>query len=148
MVDLSAEPMRGEVSHAVKAMRFGASLDQALLLMASRIGSADFDLVASSLLIGRNVGGDLPRILETTAASLREMGRLEQLVRAKTAEGKAQLWVLAVFPLFLIVGLAGLMPSYFDVLTSSFVGYLLAGISASCWAGSIVLARKIVHVAI
>jgi tight adherence protein B len=148
MADLTAEPMRSELSYAVKAMRFGASLDQALLLMAGRVGIPDFDVVVSSLLIGRNVGGDLPSILESTAQSLREMTRLEQLIRAKTAEGKAQLWVLAIFPLFLVFGLASLMPSYFDVLTGSFAGYVLAFLSAAFWGGSIVLARKIINVAI
>jgi tight adherence protein B len=148
MADLTAEPMKSELSYAVKAMRFGASLDQALLLMAGRIAVPDLDVIVSSLLIGRNVGGDLPTILESTAHSLREMTRLEQLVRAKTAEGKAQLWVLAVFPLFLVFGLASLMPNYFDVLTASFAGYVLAFLSAAFWGGSIVLARKIVNVAI
>lgn len=148
MVDLTAQPMQSEISYAVKAMRFGASLDQALLLMASRIGSADFDVIVSSMLIGRSVGGDLPAILESTAASLREMSRLEQLVRAKTAEGKAQLWVLAIFPLFLIFGLSSLMPNYFDVLSSSLVGYVLAGLSAVLWGSSIVVARRIVNVSI
>jgi tight adherence protein B len=145
MVDLTAQPMQSEIAYAVKAMRLGASLDQALLLMASRIGSPDFDAIASSMLIGRNVGGDLPTVLEATAGALREMSRLEQVVRVKTAEGKAQLWVLAIFPLFLIFGLGTLMPSYFDVLFESLTGYVLAGISVACWGGSIVVARRIIN---
>jgi tight adherence protein B len=145
MVDLTAQPMQSELSYAVKAMRLGASLDQALLLMASRIGSADFDVIASSMLIGRNVGGDLPSLLESTAGSLREMARLEHVVRIKTAEGRAQLWVLAIFPLFLIFGLVSLMPTYFDVLTGSLAGYVLAGLSALCWGSSIVVAARIVN---
>ena len=48
-------------------MRFGATLEQALLLMAAAIGSARLRLGVSSLLIGRQVGGNLPKILETTA---------------------------------------------------------------------------------
>jgi drug/metabolite transporter (DMT)-like permease len=50
--------------------------------------------------------------------------------------------------MFLIFGLASLMPNYFDVLTGSVAGYVLAFLSASFWAGSIILARKIVNVAI
>ncbi len=144
--DLTAQPLQEEILYAVKAMRFGASLEQALILMASRIGSPNVDMVISSLLIGRNVGGDLPTILERTATSMREMTRLEDLVRSKTAEGRAQLWVLALFPLGLMLGLSSLMHGYFNVMTSSFIGYLLSGIAAAMWMGSILLARKIMAV--
>jgi tight adherence protein B len=148
MGDLTTQPLQGEIHYAVKAMRFGASLEQAFLLMASRIGSRNVDMVISSLLIGRNVGGDLPIILERTAASMREMTRLEDLVRSKTAEGKAQLWVLALFPMLLMFGLSSLMPNYFGVMTASVVGYVLSGVAAALWVSSIVLARKIMAVEI
>ena len=143
--ELIAPPMQDEVIYAVKAMRFGASVEQALTLTASRIGSPDVDMVFSALLIGRNIGGDLASILDTTAASIREMTRLQQVLRSKTAEGKAQIWVLAIFPLFLMLGLGGLMPGYYDVLTRSAVGYILAAIAGLCWGSSIVLARKIMN---
>jgi tight adherence protein B len=146
MADLTNQPLKEELLYAVKAMRFGASLDQALILMASRIGSPNFDMVISSLLIVRNVGGDLPTVLERTAGSMREMTRLEDLVRSKTAEGKAQLWVLALFPLLLMFGLSALMPDYFSIMAASVVGYILSGIAAALWASSIVLARKIMAV--
>jgi tight adherence protein B len=148
LADLTTQPLQEEIHYAVKAMRFGASLEQALILLASRIGSPNFDMVISSLLIGRNVGGDLPTILERTAASMREMTRLEDLVRSKTAEGRAQIWVLALFPLLLMFGLSSLMPDYFGVMTSSFVGYALSAVAAILWIVSILLARKIMAVEI
>lgn len=144
--ELIAPPMQEEVIYAVKAMRFGASVEQALTMTASRIGSPDVDMVFSALLIGRNIGGDLPTILDTTAASIREMTRLQQVLRAKTAEGKAQVWVLAVFPLFLMLALGSLMPGYYDIFTRSATGYILAGISGICWGSSIVIARNIMNI--
>jgi tight adherence protein B len=144
--DLLAQPLRDEIVYAVKTMRFGASVEQALTLTASRIGSPDVDMVFSALLIGRNIGGDLPTILDTTAASIREMTRLQQVLRAKTAEGRAQIWVLAMFPLVLIVGLGKLMPGYFDPLTKTAVGYVLTALIVLFWGGSILLGRNIMKV--
>ena len=43
---------------------------------------------------GRQVGGNLPKVLETTAHTLREMKRLEGVIRTKTADGRMQLWVI------------------------------------------------------
>jgi tight adherence protein B len=143
---LLRDPLRQEVELAVKEMRVGATLDQALLLMASRVGSRQLDSALSAVLIGRQVGGNLPKILETTALSLREMARLEGVVRTKTAEGKMQLWVLAIFPLLMIFGLSSVSPGYFDPLTESIVGYGLVVAAVLFWGSSLVVARKILAV--
>lgn len=139
-------PLRQEIELATKEMRVGSTLDQALLLMASRIGSRQVDSALSALLIGRQAGGNLPRILDTTSATLREMSRLDAVVRAKTAEGKAQMSVLSVFPLLLIVLFSAVKPDYFDPLTETVTGWIIIAIAAGFWVSSIVVARKIVSV--
>lgn len=144
--DLLAKPFQDDILLAVKTMRFGASVEQALTLTAGRLGSTDVDMVFSALLIGRNIGGDLPTILDTTAASLREMTRLQQVLRTKTAEGRSQVWVLAMFPFGLMVAMSKLQPGFYDVLTKSATGYVLAVIAGLCWAGSILIGRKIMSI--
>jgi tight adherence protein B len=143
---LLREPLRQEVELAVKEMRLGATLEQSLLLMANRVGSRQLDAALSAVLIGRQVGGNLPRVLETTALSLREMARLEGVVRTKTAEGKMQMWVLALFPLFMIFALSGVSPGYFDPLTESIVGYAVVVLAVLFWFASLIVARKILAV--
>ncbi|MFO0677795.1 MAG: type II secretion system F family protein [Polyangiaceae bacterium] len=146
VVSLTRDPLRQELELAMKEVRLGSSLDQSLLLLASRVGSRQLDSALSAILIGRQVGGNLPRVLETTANSLREMHRLEGVVRTKTAEGKMQLWVLALFPFVIIFALSSVSPGYFDALTESLVGYVLVAVATACWAASLVLARKILAV--
>src|SRR5688572_16251734 len=114
--------------------------------MAARVGSRQLDSALSAILIGRQVGGNLPKVLETTASTLREMRRLEGVVRTKTAEGKAQLWVIALMPFAMLGGLNQLWPGYFAPLTSSIVGYIISTICATCWITSLVLARKVLNV--
>ncbi len=143
---LMRPPLQQEITLAVKEMRVGSSLDQALLLMAARIGSRQVDSALSALLIGRQVGGNLPKILDATSASLREMSRLDAMVKAKTAEGKTQLGVLSVFPIFLVIAFNALKEGYFSPLTQSVTGYALIAASSVCWIASLVLARKIVAV--
>ena len=139
-------PIRDEVELAVKEMRLGSTLDQALLMMAGRIGSRQVDSALAAVLIGRQVGGNLPKILETTAASLREMQRLEGVVRTKTAEGKVQLWVLAIFPVAIVYALHKIAPGYFDPLTKNLKGYICGAIAIVLWLTSILWARKILNV--
>jgi tight adherence protein B len=143
---LLAPPLRDEVALALKEMRVGSTLDQALLNMAGRVRSTNLDVALSSVLIGRQVGGDLVQILETTATALREMARLQGVVRAKTAEGKAQTMVLAIFPVVLLVLLDSVSPGYFDPLTRSATGWLVVALAVGLWLGAIVMARALVRV--
>lgn len=139
-------PMQQEVDLALKEMKVGSTLDQALLHMAARVGSRQLDSALSAILIGRQVGGNLPKVLETTAGTLREMRRLEGVVKTKTAEGKAQLWVIALMPFGLLLGLNSLWPGYFDPLTKSLIGYAIIIVCTTFWVSSIVLARKVLNV--
>jgi tight adherence protein B len=139
-------PIQTEVELACKEMRVGSTLDQALLNMGGRVGSRQLDSALSSILIGRQVGGDMPRILETTAQTMREMARLEGVVQTKTAEGKAQLWVLAVVPFTLTAILNWMQPGFFEPLQDSFIGWIICVIAGICWLASLLVARKVLAV--
>ena len=98
------------------------------------------------MLIGRQIGGNLPKILDSTAGSLREMSRLEGVVRTKTAEGRAQLWVLAITPGVLILAFDAVKDGYFEPLTESATGFVIIVIGVGLWLASIVTARRILDV--
>jgi tight adherence protein B len=143
---LLVPPIQTEVELACKEMRVGSTLDQALLNMGGRVASRQLDSALSSILIGRQVGGDMPRILETTAQTMREMARLEGVVQTKTAEGKAQLWVLAVVPFALTAALNWMQPGFFEPLQTSIIGWVILVIAGICWLASLLLARKVLAV--
>jgi tight adherence protein B len=140
------DPIRKEIDLAIKEMKVGSSLDQALLHMAARVGSRQLDSALSSILIGRQVGGNLPKVLETTAHTLREMKRLEGIIRTKTADGRMQMWVIGAMPVVFIVILSQMFDGYFIPLTSSLTGYVIITIISVAWASSLLLARKVLMV--
>jgi tight adherence protein B len=139
-------PMNQELALALKEVRVGNTVDQALLNMSGRIRSTQLDAALAGVLIGRQVGGDLPKILETTANTLREMARLQGVLRAKTAEGKLQVLVLAVVPAFLVFGFDMVKPGYFVPLTESVIGWVLVVISTVLWLIALILARQVLKV--
>ena len=146
VVSVIDDPIKAEVDLALKEMKVGSTLDQALLHMASRVGSRQLDSALSSILIGRQVGGNLPKVLETTATTLREMKRLEGVIRTKTADGRMQLWVIGAMPLVFIVGFGVMWPGYFDPLTKSLTGYGIIAFVITAWVSALVLARKVLAV--
>jgi tight adherence protein B len=139
-------PMRLEIDRLLKEMRIGSTLEQGILNMSSRLNSIDIDNALSALLIGLQVGGNLPAVLENTAATIREMNRLQGVVKTKTSEARAQLWVLAIFPFAICGAFTALDPTYFTPLQTTFVGTIIVTISLGLWLASLMAARKIMQV--
>jgi tight adherence protein B len=139
-------PIQDEIGLVLKEVRVGSSLEQSLLNMSGRVRITELEATLSSILIGRQVGGNLPEILEATAATLREMARLAGVVRSKTASGRTQLVVLALAPLVVLLGFETVSPGYFNPLSESFIGWLIAGLAGILWVVALMLARKVLAV--
>jgi tight adherence protein B len=124
-------------------MRLGSTLEQALVSMKTRVESPQLDIALMPVLVGRQVGGNLPRILDLTAGTMREMVRLTSVIRSKTAEGRVQLWALSLFPLVIVVGLELVAPGYYGAMTRSVIGLLLFAVSGVLWAAAIFIGTRI-----
>ena len=145
-INLVQPPMRDELDLLVKENQLGTPLDQAILNSSERIGSPIVSSALAMLVVARQTGGDLPTILETSASSLREMARLEGVVRTKTAEGKGQVLVLAAMPWGLVLLLAWMDPAWFSALTEGFLGNMILVMAAACYFVALVWARSILTV--
>jgi len=144
--ELLQEPMRSELAIALQELRLGNSVDQAILSLGARVKSSTLDAALLAVLIGRQVGGDLTKVLETTAETLREMTRLRGVLRSKTAESKSQMFVMALFPLLMVYGLNRSMPGFFQPLLGSVVGHALIGAACVLWLGSLLVAHRLLAV--
>ena len=146
LVPVVDEPLRSEITLATKQMRLGVVLEQSLLEMASRIGSRLFDTALASVLIGQRLGGNLPKILESSAGALRELFRLEGMMRAKTASGRIQMWVIGVAPIVFVTYFDQTDPTYFDPLMTTTPGMIILGAAIVAWVLALVLGRAILMV--
>ena len=139
-------PVAEEFQVASKEARLGRQMDEALRELGQRCGSTKLNTVLAAILIGRQVGGNLPRILETTAATLRELERLEGVLRQKTSDARMQMWGLTLAPFVLCWGIHKLDPNFFRPLMDTQSGHVLVGVAMGCYVASLVAARKIMQV--
>lgn len=145
-VALTPDPLAGEIDLLVKEVALGEPLDQALRVAAGRINEPTFSSVMTSLIVARQSGGELPKVLSKTAETLREIERLEGVVRTKTAEGKSQSYVLAILPFVMCALLHKMDPNWIPQLTEKFIGGVILAICGVLWLGAIFTARKILDV--
>jgi len=122
LAEEAPQPLRRELAVVVRQCRLGRSLDEALDLLARRARSEDLDLLVVSVAVARRSGGQLSRVLDRIAAAARERMRLKGKIRALTAQGRMQAWVIAALPLFLCVAMAWQRPDLVEPMLRTPVG--------------------------
>ena len=120
-------PIALEFRLLMQELQLGVPIDQALDNMARRIGSEDFELVATAIITARQTGGELTETLERVAALIRERGRINAKVRALTAMGRLQAIMIGAMPFLLLFGMYHISPGMMDSFVGSFAGVVSIG---------------------
>lgn len=121
-------PLGQELGLTFRELKLGVPMDEALNNLADRVGSDDLKLVTTASNICRQLGGNMAEMFETIAQTVRERFRLEGRIRALTAQGKLQGWVVASMPLVLGLVLNWMRPDLMQPMLHSWFG---AGLIAS-----------------
>ena len=110
-------PIATEFARMVDQVTYGDEVVSAFRDLARRNRSEDLDYLAAAVAIQHGTGGNLARILEILAKSVRDRIGMRRKIHAVSAEGRISAFILSVLP-FAIVGLTHVMtPTYYrDVL--------------------------------
>lgn len=91
-------PTRDEFARALDEVAVGQSVDDALERLAERVGTADYMILSQILSVQRRLGGNLPQVLDTIAATIRDRISLRQEVETLTAQQRLSTWILVMLP--------------------------------------------------
>lgn len=140
------DPLAQEIALVLRAQRLGAPLEDALAALARRLRIEDIDLFVTALTVAREVGGNLAEVLDRLGAALRTKATLEGKVRALTAQGKLQGWIVGLLPLGLGAVLAVLDPEAMQPLFATPQGWgVMATVAVLLAMGGLAI-RRIVAV--
>ena len=113
MISREGTPPTGpEFARVVREVGLGLSPQDALLHLVRRIHSDDLDLAVIAIMVQHEVGGNLSRILDTIAFTIRERVKLKGEIRSITAQQRMAGFILAGLPLFVAGALLLLTPAY------------------------------------
>lgn len=118
-------PISIEFRLLMQEIRLGVSLEHALENMVKRLGSEDFELVATAILTARQTGGELTVIFERLAGMIRERMRISGKLRALTAQGRLQSYVVGAMPFLLMIVMHYIAPDMMSTFFNSMAGILL-----------------------
>jgi tight adherence protein B len=140
------EPLAGEFRRCYGQHSLGTSLEIAMKEMAERVGTPDFSFFVTAVLIQRTTGGDLAEVLTNIGNMVRARIRLQQHVKAITAEGRLVGYILLVLPIIFLFILYMINRPYAEVLLIDPAGKYALGIAVTLQLLGLATIKKIVSV--
>lgn len=116
-------PLGQEFTLMLREQRLGVTLEQSLNGLLRRIPTQTTVLAVSGMRIASETGGGLAEMLERTANTVRSRLQIEGKIRALTAQGKMQAWIVGLLPVALMLILDHMEPDAMSVLWHTRMGW-------------------------
>lgn len=139
-------PCGQEFDLMLREQRLGATLEVALAGLERRMGGDDLRLVIAAIRIAGDSGGNLAETLERLADTVRRKLTIEGKIRALTAQGRLQGWIMALLPLAVAAALFAIEPAAMAPLLSTWPGWIVCGVVAVLEIAGLVFIRRIMDI--
>jgi tight adherence protein B len=143
LAEQAPEPIRTDFRIMANQYAFGADLEATINEAKHRLQLANFNLFASALLLNREMGGDVSETLNRISISLDKLKQMRQTVEAHTSEGRTNIKVLLVAPIFMLLLIATIDYEGVMMLFTTVQGYAVLLIAALLFGLGIYFAAKI-----
>lgn len=146
VVEESESPIKEEMETLLKEMQYGTTMEEALYHLKERMPSEDLELMIQSILIQRQVGGNLAVVLETIVRTIRDRNKIQRQIRTLTAQGRLSGIVIGLLPVVLGFALYLIEPTYIGALFTHPIGLIMVGSAAVSGSIGFVLIRKMTRI--
>jgi tight adherence protein B len=144
--DQLTPPISIELRRFIRDTAMGASVEAALGNLNERIGSSDWDIVITAILIQRNVGGNLAEILDNVANTMRERVRIKNEIRTLTSQQRMTGYVIGGIPIGLLIIFSMINWKFMSLMFTETIGLYMLGAGAVLWVVGFIIIRKIVDI--
>ncbi|GAC1412205.1 MAG: hypothetical protein NVSMB57_07560 [Actinomycetota bacterium] len=139
-----APPALREAHAAYRArLEMGATFEESVSEIASRLGTAQARLVSTALVVGNRSGGDIGAMLRTVSRVARDRRRVEREARAATAQARMSAWVVASLPLVLLFVTGASSKEQTQMLFHTPIGWALLAAGGTLEALGVLWMRKL-----
>src|SRR5438105_943349 len=147
MISREAEPpIAEEFQRVVREIGLGVGPQEALMHLVRRVNSDDLELLVTAILVQFEIGGNLSRILDSIAGTIRERVKLHGEIRTMSAQGRMAGYVLSGLPLAIGGLLMLIAHSYMGSLFTPGPWLVLLAISDFCLVCGSYVIRKLVAI--
>jgi tight adherence protein B len=126
------DPIRIEFNRVLSQTSIGVSVYDALDALNERMPSAEMLMMTKAIRIQAKTGGNLGRVLETLAETIKQRRRIDRKVATLTAEARASSYVMTGLPIFVGCFILGFEPEMRESLLGTFLGRIFLLGSMAC----------------
>jgi len=127
-IDELPDPARYEFRRVVGQANLGSSVYDAMDSMAERMPSHESLMIARVFRVQSETGGDLARILDQLADTIKDRRHVGRKVAALTAEGRMSAWVLMLIPVALGAFIDLTQPDMAHAVLYTWIGHIVLAI--------------------
>jgi len=123
------KPINMEFKRILQELKYGLSTDVVFDRFAKRVDIPEAKYLSSSLTILNKTGGNIIKVFNSIEKTMFDKKKLREELKNSTTVSNLVVKILLVIPIFIVLIIYMLDPSYFDPFFESTVGYILLGIS-------------------
>jgi tight adherence protein B len=143
VIDELEDPARKEFMRVLGQANIGVSVHDALDSMARRMPSEESAMMVKAIRVQSQTGGNLAKVLEHLASTIKERRRVWRKMRALTAEGRMTAVVIAALPVVVCALICLLQPAMRHALFQTAIGAGVMTVVAFLEFAGIMMLRKI-----
>lgn len=119
------EPIRSEFYKMYQEMKYGLSIDNVFDRFSKRIELEEIKYISATLSILNKTGGNIIKVFDSIEKSLYDKRKLKEELKNLTASSNLVVKLLMVVPLFFVLVIYILNPTYFDPLFETKLGLVV-----------------------
>lgn len=119
------EPIRSEFYKMYQEMKYGLSIDNVFDRFSKRIELEEIKYISATLSILNKTGGNIIKVFDSIEKSLYDKKKLKEELKNLTASSNLVVKLLMVVPLFFVLVIYILNPTYFDPLFETELGLVV-----------------------
>lgn len=136
-------PISQEFNLVLKENKWGVSLEESLRKLRKRLVIEEVNLIVSSILIARESGGELPRVLSRLANTIRDNLKLKEKINTLTLQGRLQGIIMILLPIGFAYFIYRQNPNHFDIMLQTELGRRLIGLAVILQLVGMIMIKKI-----
>lgn len=125
LVEEMPPPMSQEIGLVVRENKMGVILEESFEHLNKRMNMEELRLIINSILVARETGGDLTKVLSRLSTTIRDNRKLKETIKTLTMQGRLQGMIMSVLPFLFIFWVLGFNRQHFDIMLQSEIGRML-----------------------
>ena len=140
------DPISEEFKRVIREVNYGAKLDDSLSDLADRMNSEELKMINSAVSIQQKAGGNLAHVIEMVSITITDRINIKKTITTLTAQGRMSGMIIGLLPVFMLLVLMLVSPSYISIFFETKVGMIMLIVSGILELIGFMFIKKIVDI--